>query len=121
MAQQLEWIAQKRKAYIEGMSAQRKKSLMTLGEGELDQAYFYHILETHYPNRYDPSLEAIAEGESRIRHYLKSLFNRIELYRDSPYPTRENMGAGQKSEYFILTSPVLKRERSREKVFRYHR
>lgn len=57
-------------------------------------------------------LEVVEE----FRHYLKSLFNRVEIYDDkTPYPTREGCHT-EKAAHFVLTGPAI-RSPDRRKVF----
>jgi len=68
-----------------------------------------------------PDAEKLKEGArleavETFRHYLKSLFNRVEVYDNSaPFPTRQGCHT-EKAEHFVLTGPA-KRSKERRKVF----
>ena len=93
--------------FIEQMSASEKEDLIRFGgEEQLEKAFFHHILNKHYPNRYSPGQEAVREGVEKFRHYLGTLFNRVEVYDDHvPFPTRQGLGYAEKAAHFVLTGP----------------
>ena len=107
----------KKSNFLSKMDVSRKEELIRFGgEHALDREFFNHILNEHYPNRFNAQREAVKMGVEKIRHYLKSLFNRVEIYDNSaPFPTRQGCHA-EKAEHFVLTGPA-QRSKERRKVF----
>ncbi|WP_420422261.1 hypothetical protein [Simkania sp.] len=106
-----EEIEKEKKAFFEQMSLEKKEQIEK-NPTYLDQAFVQHILDKHYPDRYSASKEAAI-----IRHGLKSLFNCVELFHKTLFPTREGDGIVPiEGNYFVLTGPT---ERSRERVKKF--
>ena len=56
------------------------------------------------------------EAVEKFRHYLKNLFDRVELYDDNaPFPTRQGCHT-EKASHFVLTGPA-RRTKERVRVF----
>jgi len=80
---------------------------------KFENQFRYEILNKYFPDRYLAGREAGLEGMERCRHYLKSLFNLVELYHGCPFPTREGIRYPEKEDFFVLTGPT---EPSKERV-----
>jgi hypothetical protein len=111
-------FTQRKKDFLDNMEASNKKNLLQFGgEKQLDLSFFYHVLNEHYPNRFDKVREAAKIGVEHFRHYLKGLFDRIEIYDDTvPFPTRQGIGYGESGSHFVLTGPAT-RTKERRRVF----
>ena len=78
--------------------------------------YFFSFKLCCRPNSKELQDGLKPEIVETFRHYLKSLFNRVEVYDNSaPFPTRQGCHK-EKAEHFVLTGPA-KRSKERRKVF----
>ena len=97
----------KKKEFLDNRVASMGGKLIGFrSEKECDLAFFYHILNENYPNRFNAKKEAEKVGVEQFRQHLGSLFDQVVVYDDAtPFPTRQGIGAGEKRSHFALTGP----------------
>lgn len=71
---------------------------------EFNIAFRKYILDTFLPDRYQCLPEARRLGINAIKDHLSTLFDRVEMVENRPYPTREDFDSSNRS-YFVLTGP----------------